>query len=53
MAAGRPPDRPERCAAIAGTGEHELLDAGAVAVYDDAAAILSDLDGGPLASLLR
>lgn len=36
-----------------GTGEHELLEAGAVAVYDDAAAILSDLDGGPLASLLR
>ncbi|PTL74686.1 HAD family hydrolase [Rathayibacter caricis DSM 15933] len=36
-----------------GTGEHELREAGAVAVYDDAAAILSDLDGGPVASLLR
>ncbi|NRG40465.1 HAD family hydrolase [Rathayibacter sp. VKM Ac-2835] len=36
-----------------GTGEHELREAGAVAVYEDAAAILADLEGGPLASLLR
>lgn len=36
-----------------GTGEHELREAGAVAVYEDAAAILADLQGGPLASLLR
>lgn len=35
-----------------GTGEHELQEAGAVRVYEDAAAILADLDGGPLASLL-
>ncbi|WKK72126.1 HAD family hydrolase [Rathayibacter oskolensis] len=36
-----------------GTGERELREAGAVAVYEDAAAILADLDGGPLASLLN
>ncbi|MWV51042.1 HAD-IA family hydrolase [Rathayibacter sp. VKM Ac-2803] len=35
-----------------GTGEHELREAGAVAVYEDAAAVLADLDSGPLASLL-
>jgi HAD superfamily hydrolase (TIGR01549 family) len=36
-----------------GTGEHELREAGAVAVYEDAAAVLADLDDGPLAALLR
>ncbi|SMH29938.1 haloacid dehalogenase superfamily, subfamily IA, variant 3 with third motif having DD or ED/haloacid dehalogenase superfamily, subfamily IA, variant 1 with third motif having Dx(3-4)D or Dx(3-4)E [Rathayibacter oskolensis] len=36
-----------------GTGEHELREAGAVAVYEDASAILADLDSGPLASLLH
>lgn len=36
-----------------GTGEHELQEAGAVEVYEDAAAILADLDSGPLASLLH
>lgn len=38
--------------ASGGTGEHELREAGAVRVYEDAAAILADLDSGPLASLL-
>jgi HAD superfamily hydrolase (TIGR01509 family) len=35
-----------------GTSEHELREAGAVAVYEDAAAILTGLGEGPLASLL-
>ncbi|PPG71268.1 HAD family hydrolase [Rathayibacter rathayi] len=35
-----------------GTSEHDLREAGAVAVYDDAAAVLTGIDEGPLASLL-
>jgi HAD superfamily hydrolase (TIGR01509 family) len=35
-----------------GTSEAELRDAGAVAVYADTAALLADLDGSPLASVL-
>jgi HAD superfamily hydrolase (TIGR01509 family) len=34
-----------------GSGRAELLDAGAVAVYDDVATLLADLDGSPLAGL--
>ncbi|PPG32897.1 HAD family hydrolase [Rathayibacter sp. AY2B9] len=36
-----------------GTSEHELREAGAVAVYEDAAAVLTGLGEGPLASLLN
>ncbi|MBF4461476.1 MULTISPECIES: HAD family hydrolase [unclassified Rathayibacter] len=36
-----------------GTSESDLREAGAVAVYDDAAAILADLEEGPLKGLLR
>lgn len=35
-----------------GTSEHELLEAGSVAVYEDAAAVLTSLHEGPLAGLL-
>ncbi|KZX21002.1 HAD family hydrolase [Rathayibacter tanaceti] len=35
-----------------GTGEHDLREAGAIAVYEDAAGILAGLDDGPLARLL-
>ncbi|AND15618.1 HAD family hydrolase [Rathayibacter tritici] len=36
-----------------GTSEHDLREAGAVAVYDDAATVLTGLHEGPLASLLN
>ncbi|SDZ33931.1 haloacid dehalogenase superfamily, subfamily IA, variant 3 with third motif having DD or ED/haloacid dehalogenase superfamily, subfamily IA, variant 1 with third motif having Dx(3-4)D or Dx(3-4)E [Micromonospora pattaloongensis] len=41
------------CVAVAcgGTSHAELADAGAVAVYDDPAALLSELDTSPIASL--
>jgi HAD superfamily hydrolase (TIGR01509 family) len=36
-----------------GFSEHELLDAGAVAVYEDVASLLAELDESPLAALER
>ena len=43
------------CVAVrtGGIGADELRDAGAVAVYDDVAALLDDLDDGPLAGAWR
>jgi HAD superfamily hydrolase (TIGR01509 family) len=40
------------CVRTGGTTRHELLEAGALAVYDDAAALLAELDDGPLSPLL-
>jgi HAD superfamily hydrolase (TIGR01509 family) len=39
------------CVRTGGTTRHELLEAGALAVYDDAAALLAELDDGPLSPL--
>jgi HAD superfamily hydrolase (TIGR01509 family) len=40
------------CVRTGGTTRHELLEAGALAVYDDAATVLRELDHSPLAPLL-
>jgi HAD superfamily hydrolase (TIGR01509 family) len=41
------------CVRTGGSTRHELLEAGALAVYDDVSEMLRDLDGGPLRPFLR
>ncbi len=41
------------CVRTGGSTRHDLLEAGALAVYDDAAALLRDLEHSPIGPLLR
>lgn len=41
------------CVRTGGSTQHELMEAGALAVYDDAATLLRDLDQSPLRPLFR